>query len=263
MFENIDQRLIRSKRNFLNKIRGKRHRFNFDCSCGLFLVSEDDLSVYFSDLSRGIGRYHAGITEVKKKIWSSYLLDRVPLSVNDVVVDCGAHFADLWLTLREIIHPDRYYSFEPGPGEYASILKNAPLGRHFNLALFNVTGVSVMEYLPQSADSTLIPTDSGKASKIEVGTTTLDDWFKASGIPRIKLLKVEAEGAEPEVLMGSKQTLGTHIDYVAIDGFYERGSNCEETFSTQSNILYSAGFRMIGVNLGAGRALWKHVSCKD
>ena len=67
-------------------------------------------------------------------------------------------------------------------------------------------------------------------------TTTLNKFFKKSKLGKIKLLKLEAEGYEPEILLGANKILDK-IEYIAIDGGYERGKNSEETLSSQLNFL--------------------------
>lgn len=76
-----------------------------------------------------------------------------------------------------------------------------------------------------------------------------------NAIERVKLFKLEAEGFEPEILRGALAVLD-RIEYVAIDGGYERGVDCEQTFSHQTNLLTEHGFKMLDVNLKWGRALF-------
>ena len=68
---------------------------------------------------------------------------------------------------------------------------------------------------PEGADSSLVY--FGSDSSVEVNTKTLDS-FK---YPQIKLLKIEAEGAELEVLQGSVDTL-SNVEYISVDYGPER-----------------------------------------
>ena len=58
------------------------------------------------------------------------------------------------------------------------------------------------------------------------------------------LLKLEAEGAEPEVIYGANKTL-INLNYIAADLGPERGFNEECTIKEVSNSLYKNNFKMI------------------
>ena len=70
-------------------------------------------------------------------------------------------------------------------------------------------------------------------------------------------MKLEAEGFEPEILLGAKDSI-KYINYVAIDGGYERGIKQEETFTKLTNRLIESGFSIIFVNFKFGRALFNN-----
>ena len=75
-----------------------------------------------------------------------------------------------------------------------------------------------------------------------VETKKLDD---VSELPstEIKLIKIEAEGAEPEVLAGMPQTL-KRTRFVAVDMGPERGIMQANTVVECSNFLNQTGFTM-------------------
>lgn len=60
----------------------------------------------------------------------------------------------------------------------------------------------------------------------------------------MKLLKVEAEGAEPEVLLGSRDIL-RNVDYVTVACGPERGPNLLSTDVECEAIMVSEGFARI------------------
>ena len=53
---------------------------------------------------------------------------------------------------------------------------------------------------------------------------------------KIKLLKLEAEGAEPEILEGLGEKLNL-VEYISADLGYERGVHCESTLVPVTNYL--------------------------
>ena len=60
----------------------------------------------------------------------------------------------------------------------------------------------------------------------------------------IKLLKLEAEGYEPEVLMGSLKTL-KNIQYISVDYGNERGVEQESTKVEVTNYLFNNNFELV------------------
>ena len=85
----------------------------------------------------------------------------------------------------------------------------------------------------------------------------LDNLIKNLGIKKIKLLKLEAEGFEPEILQGALSVIPI-CEYIAVDGGYERGQNQEQTFTTLTNILLENNFEIHDINFSWCRALFKN-----
>ena len=77
---------------------------------------------------------------------------------------------------------------------------------------------------------------------IKIKVTTLDKIMTATGITRCKLLKLETEGWEPEILQGASKFLRC-CEYVAIDGGLERGENSVSTFNLLNNFLMKNGLK--------------------
>ena len=83
----------------------------------------------------------------------------------------------------------------------------------------------------------------------------MESLIKDLDINKIKLLKVEAEGYEPEILEGIGSML-KKIQYIAVDGGYERGIINEQTFTDITNYLLHNGFEIIDINFVHYRALF-------
>ena len=63
----------------------------------------------------------------------------------------------------------------------------------------------------------------------------------------IKLLKIDAEGAEPEVLRGC-EGIKQNIDYISVDCGAERGQGQETTFVEVVKIMNKYNFEIIDIN---------------
>lgn len=241
--------------NLKLRLRGQSIRVGYDKTEALFVASEKGRRHYFGNLERGSWLYRRGFQHRADEIWDSYRLGAVDFAADDIVIDCGANYADLWLALEGKLAPQNYISFEPGEDEHRAICLNAPQAKNKKQGLGNKDEVQKFYVNHQDADSSLIePNEYFDVLKID--TVRLDSFCKSEKIDKIKLLKLEAEGFEPEILAGAAKTL-EKVEYVAIDGSYERGKEQEQTFSTQSNILQAAGFEMVDVNLKWARALFK------
>ena len=74
----------------------------------------------------------------------------------------------------------------------------------------------------------------------------------------IKLLKLEGEGAEPEILEGIGDKLSL-IEYIAADVGFERGVSEESTLAETTNYLLKKGFEISEINKGRLCILYKNI----
>lgn len=227
---------------------------SFDDESNLFCIKDGDIQHFFGDLTRGLGLYGNGLKDRATKLFDSYLLGAINFSNNDVVIDWGANYADLWLSLKVLVNEKNYITFEPGLKEHLSIKKNSPNGVHIMEGLSNKEE-SVRFYVNEKyADSSIIEPLHFTHTE-EIKTTTLHKYVKENKIENIKLFKLEAEGFEPEILEGASNVLDK-IEYIALDGGCERGKGQTETFSILCNTLYKHGFKMVSINFVWSRALF-------
>ena len=237
-------------------VRRRPVRFEYDGSSGLFYAQDGADRHAFGHFRRGRGLYNRGLAHRAEILWRSYTLQNIAFSHDDFVIDCGANYADLWLTLKHHIKPERYITFEPGQREHLAIGRNAPRAITNNCGLGAQNATITFYVNEKDADSSFIEPSSYNGT-LEIQTITLDHYLDTNAIDRVKLLKLEAEGFEPEILSGARTALN-RIEYVAIDGGYERGVNNEQTFTHQANILAAHGFEMVDINLKWGRALFRN-----
>jgi FkbM family methyltransferase len=219
---------------------------------------DGDQKHYFGHRARGFSLYNKGISKRAKDIFDSYLLSKVDFMDEDIVVDCGANYGDLWLSLKGLIKPKNYITFEPSLDEYRSLTFNAADSIHNKLGLGNFDGKSKFYVNNGEADSCVI--EPVRYSEIiEISLTKIDSYITLNAIEKIKLLKLEAEGFEPEILDGALKSLHK-IEWIALDGGYERGVNMQETFSAATNTLLKNGFEMKGVIFHpSARALFRRL----
>jgi len=233
----------------------RKARFYYDSIEHLYVVSDGAYNHYFADMIRGFRLYTRGVKFRGNQLHSDYLADKIIFKKDDIVVDCGANYADFYISLKSKISPGNYISFEPGEEEFLALSKNAQGYRNFNVGLSNIEGNQTFFVSSAGADSSFI--EPGKYThKKFIKTNTLDSIQLKLNLTKIKLFKLEAEGFEPEILQGGVNFLKV-CEYVVSDGSYERGVESEETLSYQINFLILHGFELLSVNLYRGTALFK------
>ena len=219
---------------------------SWDQECKCYRVSDAFGSIRTPRVTR-VKRYRYGLEARARKIYLEYLLDRISLSTGDLVVDCGANVGELSLYLG-IAHGCDLICVEPDDEEFACLQENVKglNAKVVGQALWCSVGELEFYKKNESGDSSLFEVHDYQ-SKIVVETTTLGQLLSSFGDRRIRLLKLEAEGAEPEILAGAGETL-SRIDYIAADVGPERGLRQETTAASVINFLQKHGFRLVEIS---------------
>ena len=253
--KNINVAVISSNIKFF--LKNTNLKVCFHKEYGLFSITDGIKKHYFGNLLRGLKMYSGGIDKRAEKLFKSYSLDNITFTSDDIVIDCGANYADLWLSLKGKINPSSYITFEPGIVEHECVKLNSPDGVHNRLGLDNKNSKVKFYVNERFGDSSLVePLDY--THTIDVKTVSLSSYIAENNISKIKLFKLEAEGYEPEILDGAKSILDK-ISYIAIDGGFERGLNEEETYSYLDKHLRAAGFELVARHaIKEFRALYKN-----
>ena len=166
-----------------------------------------------------------------------YSIDKLQLKDNDFVVDCGANVGELYFSLLLNTPTLNYVAFEPDPEAFECLALNIDNKSKnlFNYGLSSSEG-KMKFYLDTFGANSSIE-NFGSEEFITIETKTLDSFnFK-----NIKLIKIEAEGHELEVLKGSKNTL-KNTEYITVDYGPEKGKEGTMTLPEVTNFLFKEGF---------------------
>jgi len=231
-----------SKKTFtrsVNFLLRRKSKLNYEN--GMYYASDNSGKFYFPN--KRIVRMLNGIDEQSKKLFDLYCLDKITFSGNDKVIDCGANTGELYPYLKKVVPELEYLAFEPDQKVYDCLLKNVNDKKATlrNDALSNKSGMTKFYNSTENADSSL--EYSGDKSYTEVKTIKLDELE----LTNIRLLKMDAEGHELEVLQGALKTL-SQIMYISVDFGPEKGEKEERTLPEVSNFLYENNFKMIYAN---------------
>ncbi|HEY2011895.1 MAG TPA: FkbM family methyltransferase [Bryobacteraceae bacterium] len=134
-----------------------------------------------------------------------------------VVVDVGANIGIYTLYAARLLQGHgRIHSFEPTPRTHAILHDNVQVNGFLELGIveFHLEAVSDRS---GTARLTVFPADSGHntlfdeaspangGEQIQVSTVSLDEILKLE--PRVDVVKIDAEGAEPWILRGMRQII--------------------------------------------------------
>lgn len=174
-----------------------------------------------------------------EKLFDSYCLNKIEFKENDLVVDCGANVGELYLAFESLGKKIVYHAFEPDDSSFVCLSKNINNQENIHkFALSNIEGKELIYIDTEGGNTSLSEFNSKNTSIVE--TKKLDSFnFK-----NIKLLKIDAEGYEPEVLLGCKNSL-KEIAYIAVDYGNERGYEGKSTMVSVTNFLYKNSFELI------------------
>lgn len=238
---------------FINRLNGK----NFCLFINIFfskdgkLIFENDRYVKIIE-NKNVAVYpNKRVLRVVKNfkyqldlLYDSYLLNSIDIQKDDVIVDCGANVGELFLAIKEKNFDVTYMGFEPDKETYDCLKLNVKNEKNIvhNIGLSNIDGSNNFYIDNEGGNSSFV--DFGTSESIKVDTKTLDSFNIKENI---KLFKIDAEGYEPEVLSGSKNTL-KKTAFVSVDFGSERGANQNNTMVDVNNLLLQVGFELIELN---------------
>jgi FkbM family methyltransferase len=218
----------------MNTFAKKGVKFGF--KNGDYFVTENGMIRYFIK-SRG-GHYANGLEERTLDLIESYNINEIEFQEGDLVVDVGANMGDL-------IHyfpNQRYIGFEPSPKEFEALEKN----KQSNCEVYNLCigeeDKEITFYVSSAGADSSIFQPVKVESVIQVKQRKLDELIHGP----IKLLKIDAEGAELEVIKGSIGLMNI-IEFIAIDLGFEKGVKQESTAPPVFEILNRYNFKLIAI----------------
>ena len=179
---------------------------------------------------------------IGKKLYQKYQLQYVDIGKKDIVIDIGANIGELTNYLSKITK--RIYAFEIEQKAIDCIklncIKNIKIKK---LAIWNCNGLLNFDSKLNEASSSLLkPKDKNKNQEIKkIKAITLDYFFLKNKIQKVRLIKIEAEGGEPEILEGASGAL-KKTDFVSIDCGPERYGR--STFPQVIKILKKNNFEI-------------------
>ena len=198
----------------------------------------------FNSRPRRIRRYGEGIKSRCERLLFSYCLEDLNIPDNSIIIDIGANVGEVSYALTKKNSTVRIIAIEPDPQEFKDLVRNVNYSSNIvlNEAIADYTGEINLYLNNDSGDSSVFFTAGAKA-KVSSTCTTLDNIYtKYVPDENIFLIKCEAEGFEPEVLLGGYLML-SKTRYISCDAGPERMG--ESTLENVNKILVGLNFQLI------------------
>lgn len=196
---------------------------------------EDDTGTIFVPYIR---RYAMYAGSVKRRI--DYMLQRYQIGDlrDSLVIDIGAHIGEF--AMASSAQAKRIICFEPDPTARAALAMNTQALHNVEImpiALSNQSQTARFYVATEHADSSLFQPEH-YTQVIDVDAKRLDSLgIDTQGYARV-VLKMDAEGFEPEVLEGGGDWL-QHLDAASVDVAPERAG--QDTYAPVKKLLQAAG----------------------
>lgn len=228
-----------------------------------------------------------GLPNIKlSKDWMLLLLKELTWSSGDVFVDVGVNIGQTLIKFRSL-YPNTYYGFEPNPNCLFYVDKLIHSNKYkevhiLPIGLSNSTGM-VKFFTQSETDSSATIVEGFRGDLYKALTPNYIPVFKfdeLNEIPkeRIRLIKVDVEGAELEVVSGMQETLRTFkpILQCEILDYHEEGTRAmvQDRANKLMNVMQQLGYSAYRVQIAAGQfklipvsqvslKLWSHKSLSE
>lgn len=175
-----------------------------------------------------------------------YGLSRITFAEGDVVVDVGAHIGLLSIYLAKLYPFLTIYAFEPFPKNVSNCQRNLALNHITNVHLSNEAITCdgrelalANEPRNTASASAVAATQQSYGAAGAICSVTLDEVFRRQRIERCKLLKIDCEGLEYEILYNTGVL--DRIDYLSGE-FHMNAYLNSQGYTPQRLHSYCAGY---------------------
>jgi len=243
--------------NFANRLHGFPHRVKYVDGGTLMKVFDTTGELHICRRNH-VWLYKRTVAYRLRRLQAVYMLDRVDAAATGAFIDCGANVGELGVFCKE--RGLDYHAFEPEQLEADCCDRNNFGGqpKTNRLALWNEETTLKFYSKPDNGDSSIFEPDDFSNVK-EIKTTTVDAYCRKNGINEIAVLKIEAEGAEPEILDGAQEALRC-ARYVTVDCGFERGKSKSSTVVEVINFLLRRGFELVAWDAGRVTFLFRNAA---
>jgi len=163
------------------------------------------------------GTYEAGTLDIMKKC----------LRNGDIFIDVGANIGLMSIFASKIVgSKGLVYSFEPEPETFLILKKNIEINSVRNIKIYNVglgekkgkSRIYTNPYAGRGSASLIKPVNQNNSKSYEIQIETLDNFVLEHNVTNVRMLKIDVEGWELQVLKGAKNFLrSTNAPIICIE----------------------------------------------
>jgi FkbM family methyltransferase len=170
-------------------------------------------------------------------------------TASDTVIEAGVHRGRDTATLAKLAK--QVIAFEPSPRNYKKAkdnLKSFDNVTLINEGLWNEPDDLEIQYGAAGGDDGFLEPDTGEATdpvSENIPVNTVENYVEELDIDRVDFLKIEAEGAEPEIIKGIGDL---QIRNIAVNCGEERDG--EPTGKEVMQLLHPLGYELLGMKRG-------------
>ena len=185
----------------------------------------------------------SGVTEYMPNEIDDYNFDSIDFKDGDVVIDIGGNIGTVSIYLAKKYPFLKIYAFEPVKQNYENFLNNIELNninkdiiKVFNLAITkDRRDVILTSPFYNSGASNIYNNFRGSGNiisnnDISIKSITFDDIFSNNNISKCKLLKIDCEGAEYEILYSANVENLKNCEYMRAE-FHGKKSKQKDLYN--------------------------------
>lgn len=181
----------------------------------------------------------------------------------DVIFDVGANIGQSALSYVSSFPESTIFCFEPIKESFEQLKRNVQ-GQSkvhcYNLALAQSEGKRVMTSRGISSMNRLLHEDGGFVAIAreteQVSVSTLDKFCQMNSIKHISYLKIDTEGGDLDVLIGSSDVLASHqVDIVEVEAGMNPDNRHHVSFEKLKKYLEVYGYFIFGIYEQVGERL--------
>jgi FkbM family methyltransferase len=189
---------------------------------------------YFGQWNRDQVIYDVHGAKFKVRVWTSdkFVVDEVfkqktytsdrrfQIGSQDTVIDIGGHIGAFTVfaarTAKQVL------VYEPFKQNYDLLLENLELNGLTNVCPFNVAvsdTIGTTSFFPEKGNFGAggLYGNRQSSEKVDVPTTTLEEILSVNQLARVEFLKLDAEGAEYNILLNASANVLSRIDRIALE----------------------------------------------
>jgi len=157
------------------------------------------------------------------EVWrlKEYETEHFVIDPSDVIIDIGAHIGTFSVWAAQKAVSGRVISFEPDPENYALLEENKDLNHLTNLHTVNSavseTRGQVRLFTSDYHNMTHSFFEEGTRVNTLVDTVSLADILQEYGLEKVHYLKIDAEGAEYQIILNTPASVLRRIDKIFIE----------------------------------------------